>query len=186
MRQPANGPRNLTTWRRLYQLALPIRLYERRDYQGHSRETILTGMSVRIEDDRAGVIEPGFPDSGVAHVDMVGEVSVETIVFKKGEGKNFLTPQAAILFTVNGQVHGGLGRRFCTREGVGLDFLKNDLMIVVNCTDIPSRIREDLFMPSRDRLRECAEKRAFETALETYLIDHEELHRLNLQRREEE
>ena len=36
--------------RRLYQVANPIRICERRDYSGHSRETILTGMSVRVAD----------------------------------------------------------------------------------------------------------------------------------------
>jgi hypothetical protein len=59
-------------------------------------------------------------------------------------------------------------------------------MVVLNCTDVPARVREDLFMPSRDRLRECAAKQAFEEALERYLADHEELARLNLRRREEE
>jgi hypothetical protein len=172
--------------RRLYQLGLPVRLYERRDYRGHSKETILTGMSVRVEDDRAGAIEEGFPDSGVANVEGVGEVPVQVVVFRKGVGKNFLSPQAAVLFTVNGQVHGGIGRRFCSRDALRLDFIKNDLMVVLNCTDIPARVREDLFMPSRDRLRECGSKKAFEDALEAYLADHEELTRLNLRRREEE
>jgi len=172
--------------RMLYQPALPVRLYERREYRGHSKETILTGMSVRIEDDRAGSIEDGFPDSGVVRVDGVGEVPVQVVVFQKGQGKNFLSPQSAILFTVNGQVHGGLNRRFCSRDAVRLDFLKHDLMVVLNCTDVPARVREDLFMPSRDRLRECTAKKAFEVALETYLADHEELARLNLRRREEE
>lgn len=172
--------------RMLYQPALPVRLYERREYRGHSKETILTGLSVRIEDDRAGSIEEGFPDSGVVRVEGVGEVPVQVVVFQKGKGKSFLSPQSAILFTVNGQVHGGLGRRFCSREAVRLDFLRNDLMVVLNCTDVAARVREDLFMPSRDRLRECAAKKAFEDALEAYLADHEELARLNLRRREEE
>jgi hypothetical protein len=48
------------------------------------------------------------------------------------------------------------------------------------------QVREDLFMPSRDRLRICHEKQAFENALEKYLAEHEELDRLNRQRREEE
>jgi len=172
--------------RRLYQLPLPVRICERRDYRGHSRETILTGLSVRLQDDRAGLLEDGFPDSGIVHVESVGDAPVETIVFKRGQGKNFLPPQAAILFTVNGQVHGGLGRRFLCRDAVRLDFLKNDLLVVLNCTDIPARVREDLFMPSRDRLRECAAKVAFDHALESFLADHQELKRLNLQRREDE
>jgi hypothetical protein len=172
--------------RRLYQVALPVRLCERRDYRGHSRETILTGMSVRLEDDRAGSLEEGFPDSGIIRVDGVGDVPIQVTVFKRGQGKNFLTPQCVICFTVNGQVHGGLGRRFCSRDSVRLDFLKNDLMVVLNCTDVPARVREDLFMPSRDRLRECGAKQAFDKALENYLGDHPELVRLNRERRDEE
>jgi len=177
---------NFELSRRLYRLALPIRLCDRRDYRGHSRDTILTGMSVRLDDDRAGVLEAGFPDSGVINVDDVGEVPVEVIVLKKGTGRTFLTPQTAIMFTVNGQVHGTLSRRFCSRDNVRLDFIKNDLMVVLNCTDVAHRMREVLFMPSRDRLRECDQKRTFESALETYLHDHEELNRLNRLRRDEE
>jgi hypothetical protein len=59
-------------------------------------------------------------------------------------------------------------------------------MVVLDCTGIRGRVREDLFMPSRDRLRNCHEKQAFETALERYLHEHEELDRLNRQRREDQ
>lgn len=177
---------NFELSRRLYRLALPIRLYERRDYRGHSKGTILTGMSVRIEDDRAGVIESGFPDSGVIAVDGVGEVPVQVTVFNKSKGKVYVSRDASILFLVNGQVHGALNRRFCTRKTVALDYLKDDLMVVLDCTEISARCREDLFMPSRDRLRMCPAKQAFETALEEYLRDHLELDQLNRRRREEE
>lgn len=173
--------------RRLHQIPLPIRLLERRSgYSGHSLGTILTGMSVRIADDRSNAIEPGFPDSGIIRVAGVGDVPVEIIVFKRGQGKSYLTPTTAIVFTVNGQVHGGLNRRFCSRERVALDFLKSDLLVVLNCTELSARVREDLFMPSRDRLRECQPKRSFEEALELYLADHLELSRLNRERREAE
>jgi len=171
--------------RRLYQLALPIRISERRDYRAHSRDSILTGMSVRIADDRAGVLERGFPDSGVMHVDDVGDVPVAVTAFKSGAGGNFLSPHAAVFVTVNGQVHGTVHRRFFAREAVKLDFLKQDLMVVVDCSNVSTRAREILFMPSRDRLRECDEQRALEQALEDLLRDHPELKRLNRQRRDE-
>jgi len=178
---------NFELSRRLYRLALPVRLYERRtEYRGHSKGTILTGMSVRLEDDRAGVLELGFPDSGVIHVEGVGNVPIQAAVFKKAKGRNFVSAQASILFTVNGQVHGTLSNRFCSRQAVRLDYIKNDFMAVLDCSEIPHRVREDLFMPSRDRLRVCDPKQAFEAALEAYLGDHEELLRLNAQRREEE
>lgn len=177
---------NFELSRRLFRLANPIRLYERRDYRGHSKGTILTGMSVRLEDNRAGAIEEGFPDSGVMAVDNVGDIPVQVTAFNRLKGKNYVSPHSTILFTVNGQVHGSLGRSFCSRKAVSLEYLKNDLMVVVDCTSIPARAREDLFMPSRDRLRECAAKDAFETALEAYLGDHDDLHLLNRARREEE
>ncbi|HEV2293562.1 MAG TPA: hypothetical protein VGR35_06880 [Tepidisphaeraceae bacterium] len=172
--------------RRLYQIALPVRLCERRDYRAHSPETILTGMSVRVADDRAGVLEAGFPDSGIVHVDGAGDVPVEVVAFKAGKGRSFLTPQAAVFLTVNGQVHGTMPRRFLTREAIKLDFIKNDVMVVLNCTGIPARVREDLFMPSRDRLRECTAQRAIEEAVEQFLADHGPLQRLNRERREQE
>lgn len=172
--------------RRLYQLALPIRLSERRGYGGHSPDTILTGMSVRVADDRSGILEPGFPDSGIVHVDGVGDVPVEVVAFQNGKGRSFLTPQAAIFMTVNGQVHGTMPRRFLAREAVKLDFIKNDVMVVLNCTDLPARLREDLFMPSRDRLRDGYAQRAIEEAMEQFLADHAPLQRLNRERREQE
>jgi hypothetical protein len=69
---------------------------------------------------------------------------------------------------------------------VQLDYLTNDLMVVLNCSGMSARVREDLFMPSRDRLRKCAAKQSFEDALERYLREHAELQRLNRVRREEE
>lgn len=149
-------------------------------------QTILTGMSVRLEDDRAGVLESDFPDSGVIAVEGVGDVPIQVSVFKKAKRKSFVSPSTSILFLVNGQVHGALGRPFCTRQAVGLDFLKDDLMVVLDCSTIPARIREDLFMPSRDRLRVCSAKQAFEIALESYLHEHPELQRLNRLRRDDE
>ena len=172
--------------RRLYRLPIPVRLYERRDYRGHSKGTILTGMSVRIADDHAGVIESGFPDSGIISVNEIGDVPVQVTVFKKKKSENYVSKNAAILFLVNGQVHGSLSNRFCSRKQVNLEYIKNDIMIVLDCSSIPPRVREDLFMPSRDRLRNCSAKSAFENSLEDYLSEHEELAALNLRRREDE
>ena len=51
-------------------LALPVTMLERRKgYRGHSFETVLAGLSVRIDEDRQGNIEDGFPSSS--------EISIE-------------------------------------------------------------------------------------------------------------
>jgi hypothetical protein len=59
-------------------------------------------------------------------------------------------------------------------------------MVLLNCTDISPRVREDLFMPSRDRLREGATQRSIEDAMAQFLADHGPLQRLNRERREME
>ena len=45
--------------------ALPVRIYECRDFKGHSGSfsTTLTGLAVRLEDNKAENLEEGFPDS---------------------------------------------------------------------------------------------------------------------------
>jgi len=45
-------------------IALPIRLFERRKgYAGHSLDTTLSGLSVRLEDDKRDNLELGYPSS---------------------------------------------------------------------------------------------------------------------------
>ena len=52
----------------LPRIALPVRLHECRDYSGHqgSFDTSLSGLGVRLSDDRSKNLEPGFPTSTVS------------------------------------------------------------------------------------------------------------------------
>ena len=83
-------------------------------------------------------------------------------------------------------MHAYFSNSFFTREAVDLSYIDKDILIILDCTNIPARAREDLFMASRDRLRDKAEKDKLEKALESYLHDHVGLHDLAKQRREEE
>ena len=99
--------------------ALPIRLHECRSaYSGHSGsfDTSLTGVVVRLEDDRQENLEKSFPVSCPLSVD--GEQMVATIfAFKKGRAETYRKDEG-IVFTVNGQVHGNLSKSFfCAPEG---------------------------------------------------------------------
>ena len=43
---------------------------------------------------------------------------------------------------------------------------------MVDCTNLPQVVREDLFMNSRDRMRECEERTALENSIYEYLKEH--------------
>lgn len=62
----------------------------------------------------------------------------------------------AVLFSLNGQVHGHYTSEFITRS-LKLNLLKSHLLIHVDCTDIKYEFRKELFMASRDRLKEGEE-----------------------------
>lgn len=62
----------------------------------------------------------------------------------------------AVLFSLNGQVHGHYTSEFITRS-LKFNLLKNHLLIHVDCTDMKYDFRKELFMASRDRLKEGEE-----------------------------
>ena len=58
----------------------------------------------------------------------------------------------AVMFSLNGQVHGHYTSEFITRS-LKLNLLKNHLLIHVDCTNMKYEFRKELFMASRDRLK---------------------------------
>ncbi len=93
----------------LPEIALPIRLYECRDYGGdpaRSFETTLSGLSVRLEDGKAGNLENDFPTT--SPLTAGGQrMTAKVYAFKKGKAETYRKNEG-IIFTVNGQTHGHL------------------------------------------------------------------------------
>ncbi len=167
------------------QIALPIRMYERRkNYAGHSYETNLSGLSVRVDEDRSENIEENFPTSGSMTVSGQ-KMKYSIYVFKKGKHDKF-TRDEGIVFTINGQTHGYLSKSFFNRKGVGLSYLAESILVILDCSEIDGRAREDLFMNSRDRLSTCPLKTEIENELEDVLKKHPGLGILKDKRRREE
>jgi len=170
----------------LPELALPIRLHECRDYGGHrgSYETTLTGLRVRLEDDRQSNLEQGFPASSPFSAG--GEKMIATIyAFRKGRADSYRKNEG-IIFTVNGQTHGHFTKDFFRRKKVGLSYLAESILVVVDCGKFTGRAREDLFMNSRDRLSKGVLRREIESAIEDLLKNHDGLRALKERRRREE
>ncbi|MFZ5993573.1 MAG: hypothetical protein ACOYU4_01100 [Thermodesulfobacteriota bacterium] len=170
----------------LPEIALPIRFHECRDYRGHSgsAETTLTGLTVRLEDDKAQNLEDDFPSS--CSLRASGQEMTATIyAFKKGKAETYRKNEG-IIFVLNGQTHGHLTQDFFRRKNVGLSYLADSLLVVIDCSKFDGRSREDLFMNSRDRLSGGPLRDAIEGELEKLLKDHTGLRALKERRRREE
>lgn len=166
--------------------ALPIRFYEARDFRGHagSFENTLTGLSVRLDDDKTNNLEDGFPTSCPLAAN--GETMKATIyAFKKEKAKTYRNDEG-IVFTQNGQTHGYLTPDFFRRKNVGLSYLADSLLVAVDCSQFTGRAREDLFMNSRDRLSKGELRASIESELEDMLKNHKGLRELKERRRREE
>ncbi len=172
-------------------LILPIRLHECRPFKGDSRsfETTLTGLEVRLRaqettDDKNRNLEAGFPDSGT--ITVAGESIRYTVyAFRRDKHESYKTSQG-VLYIVNGQTHAVLGDSFFTRSTVGLGYLAKSLLVVLDCSEMTERTKEDLFMNSRDRLANATLARRIENELADVLRKHPGLEELRNRRRQED
>ena len=170
----------------LPRVALPVRLHECRDYSGNegSFDTTLTGLGVRLNDDRGSNLEPGFPISTALTIR--GElITAEIFAFVRGRAPTYKKSEG-VIFVVNGQTHGYLSHSFFSRKAVGLSQLHDSLLVVVDCTEISGRAREDLFMNSRDRLEQGEFLRNIQNELQRILKDNQSLRDLRERRRQED
>ena len=96
---------------------------------------------------------------------LFGEMKVTCYVFKAKVGDNdvkktkenirrqFFKNNMSVMFSINGQAHGHYTSEFIVRQ-LKLNLLKDYLLIHVDCTKMKYEFRKELFMASRDRLRE--------------------------------
>ncbi|EKQ50759.1 MAG: hypothetical protein B655_2274 [Methanobacterium sp. Maddingley MBC34] len=189
--QPS-GLKSLINFDLLYRLslllpniALPVRLEETRDYKGQNMYTILSGLSVRLDDNRANNIEEGFPSSDILNINGQ-EMKAHIHVFKRKAKVENYKKKEGIIFTINGQSHGYISKQFFNRKSVGMSYLSDSIFMIIDCTNLSGGAREKLFMNSRDRLRDGALKKEIEKELEKIIKNHPGLRELKERRRQEE
>ena len=167
-------------------MMLPARLHECRYETGHagSNSNTLAGLGVRLGDNKGENLEPGFPES--CQLTVNGEPMAATIyALKKGTGDTYRKTEG-IIFTINGQTHGTLTIDFFRRKSVGLSHLADSILVIVDCSKISGRSREDLFMNSRDRLSNHRIRLDVEAELEDLLHHHQGLRELKERRKRED
>lgn len=195
----------------LPEIALPVRMYEfrRSEKTGKtlkvgSRETTLLGLRRRLVDNPN--VEEGFPIS--VPISPSGEKLIAHIFAfrpggtvldgeddeddegggarpKKLGGARGYRKREGVVFVRNGQTQGSLPKDFFRRDAMKLKTLADDLLVFVDCDDLGDEVREDLFMPSRDRLAEIPFKAEMIDKLEHMLREQENLKTLRNQRQQE-
>ncbi|UMZ74241.1 hypothetical protein [Natranaerofaba carboxydovora] len=173
--------------RAMFEIPMPIRIIENRDYGGKTKETTLTGMNARLESltNREEYIEGkgDFPQVSSFKVPDIGELKLKMWLFKKDKERHFLKPSEAIILTVNGVMHSSFDRRFFTRKEVRKPWLAKTLLVHVDCSHLPPEVQNTLFMGSRDRMRKDLREK-IEKELEKQLKKDETLKKWNQSRKE--
>ena len=190
----------------LPEIALPVRIYEyRSNPQGtyleqRSRETTLQGLRHRLKN--SDNVEKHFPiplpfslqgQNLIAHVfafkprGTVRDIDerVEDEPRKRLGGVHGYRKNEGVVFVRNGQTHGSLPKDFFRRDGVKMKPLADDLLVFVDCDGLSEIVREDLFMPSRDRLADNDFRSALIDGLGKVLRDCDQLKALRNQRQQE-
>jgi hypothetical protein len=154
----------------LFEPALPILTVDRKERYPDDRnlERDLFGLKRRIEKDDNKFIDDFFSET--FHDEMFGDMKVTCYVFKnkvdsksiketkESIGREFFKNNMSVIFSLNGQVHGHYTSEFITRA-LKMNLLKFHLLIHVECTKMKYEFRKELFMASRDRLKDGEETR---------------------------
>lgn len=178
----------------LYKPALPIWLYEKRQKYESPKEIFniaVYGNHVRINNpDRADDLLERPPIYEKLEDKDIGTVIVQAIVFRKGENqqqqsdrkRRYIGAGRNVIYTLNGQVQGSEGQSFITQE-LKYHFLKDSMLIVIDCSKIKTEFRQDLFMANRSNLRLGDRLEELKQKVIDTLKSNETLRELNTQRK---
>lgn len=154
----------------LFEPALPILMVDKKERYPLDRELqrLSFGLKRRLEKEDNKYIDDYFTlehnSAKVGHMKTTAYVFKPKIADKNvTESRNtirneFFRSKMYIIFTMNGQVQGHLTSEFITRS-LQFPLLKDHLLVHVDCTNMEYDFRSQLFMASRDRLKEGEEYR---------------------------
>ena len=162
----------------LFEPVLPVYTIEsEKRYPQSSLRRGLYGLKRRLEqEDNKKYVEDPFSED--FDEELFGKMKVTCYVFKtkiddrsvketkETIQREFFKNNMSVLFSINGQVHGHYTSEFITRS-LKFNLLKQHLLIHVDCSNMKSNFRKELFMASRDRLKDGEETRS----LRKYLAD---------------
>ena len=165
----------------LFEPVLPVYTIEKEErYPQSSLRRGLYGLKRRLEQEDNKYVEESFSED--FDDTLFGKMKVTCYVFrtkiddrsvketKETIQREFFKNRMSVLFSINGQVHGHYTSEFITRS-LKLNLLKEHLLIHADCTNMEYDFRKELFMASRDRLKDGEETRTLRKFLAGKLGD---------------
>lgn len=148
----------------LFEPALPLFIIEKKERypDTYGRERDLFGLKRRMESDGDKYLKEKF--SELKKDSSIGTFKCTIYLFKpRLDGRTakdsklkirteFFKNNMSVIFSLNGQVHGHYTSEFISRS-LKFPLLKHHLLIHVDCTNLKLEFRNELFMASRDRLK---------------------------------
>lgn len=164
----------------LFEPALPIYTIDKAERYPKDKNLAreLFGLKRRVEAEDSKYVEETFSENYEATD--IGRMKVTCYIFRsKVDGRSvketkntiqreFFKNNMAVLFSMNGQVHGHYTSEFISRS-LKMPLLKNHLLIHLDCTPMKYAFRKELFMASRDRVKDSTETRRLRTCLSDLL-----------------
>ena len=173
---------------------MPVRLHECRDnYKKNDggktfrdQVTSLQGFMYRNSSGKS--LEDGYPIKEI--IEFKGyRLEVNIYAFKFDPKQNFAKRRKrkneGIVFCLGGQHYGEFSSDFFRRNKVGLDYLKDDLIIIINCTGIDGDLKNKLFKTDKATIIDSSESRDLEEQIEDLLAENEQLQELKNIRRKQ-
>lgn len=155
----------------LFNPALPILTKDTKERYPNNNVLVndLFGLQFRLNNEEKKYLENNGVFTETFADDRMGEdINVSCYVFKNRIGDRsikktkkiiqdrYFKNNMSVVFSLNGQVHGHYTSEFITRS-LKMNLLKNHLLIHVDCTNMDYDFRKELFMASRDRLKDGEE-----------------------------
>ncbi len=140
----------------------------------------LHGLKQRLEEDDSRYVDQFFSEDVIDRE--IGRIRVTCYVFKPRVDRRtvketretirreFFKNNMSVLFSVNGQVHGHYTSEFITRS-LKFPLLRDYLLVHVDCAALHTEFRNELFMASRDRLKDGKESGSLRRKLTGLLAD---------------
>lgn len=144
----------LDLWRELnpllFESALPILIYENRNFEGHSSTKVMLGNRTRLALDSNKHIE--FQKSFQINV-FNSNIPMQVYLFNRETKNREFIWGKSVVYTLNGQTQGYEPKSFISQD-LGFRNLREYMLVCIDCSQIGTTARQELFMASRDRLKQ--------------------------------
>lgn len=167
----------------------PIRFFERRSTSGkaHSSERTMSGLLTRLDTDRSQHIEQDTPygfSFSVEKQDFTGQIyvlnsSTDRAIWNRFHGND------GVLYIVNGQANAFELNAIYRKKRIGLEYIANRIITIIDCTKLDNDHHADLFQNDRERLKDTPFTVDVKEAIESLLASHQGLKDMSQKHREE-